>query len=44
MKLTISKETGYVLAKTKGPVDDTAPELFLQQLHPIAKQYDARLI
>ncbi len=44
MELTISKKAGYVLAKTKGAVDDTAPDIFLRRLHPVAKQYDAMLI
>ena len=35
MELTITNQDGYVLAKTKGPLDDSARQPFRDQLHPL---------
>lgn len=44
MELTLERKGGYVLAKTSGPIDDTARELFREQLHPLFAKAGTRLI
>ena len=44
MELTLSHEQGYVLAETRGPIDDSAGELFREHLHPLVGQRGTRLI
>lgn len=44
MELTLSHEPGYVLAKTIGPIDDTASDLFGDLLHPLVGQTGTRLV
>jgi anti-anti-sigma factor len=44
MELTLVTHDGYVLAKTKGPLDDSAREPFREQLHPLFAKPNARLI
>ena len=35
MELNLSHESGYVLAGTSGPIDDSADDLFREYLHPL---------
>jgi anti-anti-sigma factor len=44
MELKLSHEEGYVLAKTTGPIDETAEPLFREYLHPLVSQSGTRLI
>ena len=44
MELTLATHDGYVLAKTKGPLDDSARQPFRDQLHPLFAQAGTRLI
>ncbi len=44
MELTVSHESGYVLASTMGAIDDSAGELFREYLHPLIGQRGTRLV
>jgi len=44
MELRVSHEEGYVLAKVSGYVDDSARELFREQLHPLVGEHGTKLI
>ena len=44
MELTLATHDGYILAKTKGPLDDSAREPFREQLHPLFAKQGTRLI
>ena len=44
MELTVTHHDGYVLAKTDGPLDESARALFREQLHPLAGHKGTRLI
>ena len=44
MELTLSHESGYVLAATSGPIDDGAEGLFREYLHPLVGQAGTNLI
>jgi len=44
MELNVSHETGYVLAATAGPIDDSAGDLFRQYLHPLVGQPGTNLV
>ena len=44
MELRVSHEEGYVLATASGYLDDSARELFREQLHPLVGQHGTRLI
>ena len=44
MELTLATHDGYVLVKTKGPLDDSAREPFREQLHPLFAKPNTRLI
>jgi anti-anti-sigma factor len=35
MELNLSHESGYVLAVTAGPIDDSVEDLFREYLHPL---------
>lgn len=44
MELDVSHETGYVLARVRGFVDESAGELFREHLHPLVGQPGAKLV
>jgi anti-anti-sigma factor len=44
MELTISHELGYILAKTSGPIDESAQPLLAEYLHPLVSQPGTRLV
>ena len=44
MEMSNSQADGYVLAKTSGPIDESADPLFQEQLHPIVSQTGARVV
>jgi len=44
MELTLTTHDGYVLAKTKGPLDDSARGPFRDQLHTLFGKSGTRLI
>ena len=44
MELTLTNHDGYVLAKTKGPLDDSARQPFRDQLHPLFAAAGTKLI
>ena len=44
MQLDVSHEDGYILARTSGPVDDSAGELFRQYLHPLVGQRGTKVV
>jgi len=44
MELRVSHESGYVLASTEGPIDDSADALFQEYLHPLIGQKGTRLV
>jgi anti-anti-sigma factor len=44
MKLTVTREAGYVLAKISGPLDDSVRAEFREHLHPVVAQRGTTLI
>jgi anti-anti-sigma factor len=44
MELQVSHEDGYVLARTIGPLDESARELFKEYLHPLVGQKGTKLV
>lgn len=44
MELTLSHEPGYVLARTAGPIDESARDLLSEYLHPLVSQPGTRLV
>jgi anti-anti-sigma factor len=44
MELKVEKKEGYVLATASGYVDDSARELFRDQLHPLVGQRGTKLV
>ncbi len=44
MNLNVCHEDGYVLATTSGPIDESAEEVFRDQLHPLVAQRGMKLI
>jgi anti-anti-sigma factor len=44
MQLTVSQQDGYVLASTRGQIDEDAAELFRDQLHPLVGQRGTALV
>jgi anti-anti-sigma factor len=44
MELTVTHHEGYVLARTDGPLDESARPLFREQLHPLLGKAGTRLI
>lgn len=44
MELTFVPNDGYVLARTNGPIDDSAREVILKELHPVVAVRETRLI
>jgi anti-anti-sigma factor len=44
MELNLSHESGYVLAATAGPIDDSAEQLLREYLHPLVGQAGTNLI
>jgi anti-sigma B factor antagonist len=44
MELNLSHEPGYVLAKTSGPIDESARPLLAEYLHPLVSQQGTRLV
>ena len=44
MELQLSHEEGYVLARTSGPIDDTARGLFREYVHPLVRQKGTRVV
>jgi anti-anti-sigma factor len=44
MELQVTQEEGYVLAQTRGPIDDEAEGLFREHLHPLVGQRGIKLI
>jgi anti-anti-sigma factor len=44
MELTVSHESGYVLACTKGSIDQSAGELFREYLYPLVGQSGTKLV
>jgi anti-anti-sigma factor len=44
MELKVEQKEGYALAAASGYVDDSARELFREQLHPLVGQHGAKLV
>jgi anti-anti-sigma factor len=44
MELSLSTRDGITVASTKGPLDDSARELFREHLHPLVGKKGTRLI
>lgn len=44
MELHVSREEGYVLAKTSGPIDESAGDRFREDLHPLIGERGTKLI
>jgi anti-anti-sigma factor len=44
MELQVTHEEGYVLAQTRGPIDEEAEGLFREHLHPLVGQRGTQLI
>lgn len=44
MNLNVCHEDGYVLATTTGPIDESAEDVFRNQLHPLVARRGTRLI
>ncbi len=44
MELQVSHESGYVLASTSGPIDESAGELFREYLHPLVGQSGTKVV
>jgi anti-anti-sigma factor len=44
MELTVTPHDGYVLARTKGPLDEHSRPQFREQLHPLVGKPGTRLV
>ena len=44
MELHVSQEDGYLLAKTVGPIDDSAGDLFRQDLSPVIAEHGTKVV
>jgi anti-anti-sigma factor len=44
MELTIDRQVGYVVARTKGAMDESARDVFRQQLHPLVGESGTKMI
>lgn len=44
VELKLSHQEGYVLAESRGPIDDTAGDLFREHLHPLVGQQGTKLV
>ncbi len=44
MNVTVSQEDGYFLAKSTGPIDESASDLFRNQLHPLIARHGTKLV
>ena len=44
MDLVVTRESGYVVAKTSGAIDESAGETFRSQLHPVLAEPGTKLI
>jgi anti-sigma B factor antagonist len=44
MELDLSYENGYLLASTRGRIDDSAEAIFKERLHPLVGQRGAKVI
>lgn len=44
MELTLTHESDYILACTKGPIDESAGEPFKDQLHPLVGERGAKVV
>ncbi|MBI3461891.1 MAG: STAS domain-containing protein [Planctomycetes bacterium] len=44
MGLTVTRESGYVLAKTSGAIDESAGDVFRKELHPVLAERGACVI
>ncbi len=44
MELKVTHESGYVLGKVAGTIDDSAAELFREYLHPLVEQRGTKLV
>jgi anti-anti-sigma factor len=44
MELTLDSQDGFTVAATKGPIDETARELFREHLHPLVGKKGTRII
>lgn len=44
MKLTVTREAGYILAKSGGPIDEAAREPLREQLHPLVAQPGTKVV
>ena len=44
MELSVSHEDGYVLAKTSGPIDESALDSFRNHLHPLVRRRGTMMI
>jgi anti-anti-sigma factor len=44
VEINISKCDGYTLAATSGPLDESAPPMFREVLHPLFNERGARLV
>lgn len=44
MNLTITPQDGYILVQTHGPIEAEAAEAFREQVHPLFRERDARVV
>ncbi|MFM2095846.1 MAG: hypothetical protein RIS70_2970 [Planctomycetota bacterium] len=44
MQVTVTQATGYVLAKTDGKIDESARDVFREQLHPLVGQSGSKMV
>ena len=44
MELKISKQAGYVLVSTSGPIDDSAGPLLRDEVHPLVGERGTKLV
>jgi len=44
MKLTITPQDGYILVQTHGPIEAEAAEVLREQVHPLFRERDARVV
>jgi anti-anti-sigma factor len=44
VEITVTQHDGYTLAATSGPLDDSTPPVFREQLHPLFNERGVRLV
>jgi anti-anti-sigma factor len=44
VKLTVTREAGYFLAKTSGPIDEAARDPLREHLHPLVAEPGTRVV